>query len=353
MRMTPMEMDIQLQASELLFRSCLEGKRLGISKHQDLDDWYREVLGEEWMEENAKQRAEVLRQMKQEGENTPMWMEAVAHMSDIAWEVFETGECGERVRKLVDINREEILAQLRELEPMLRISHFARCGAGDKLFGLRACVAIFRQFVRDTEVLQHTATCLKSMIEGNDYNRNGLCCVAVPMPPAERLDSTNEQGWCFLRAALDAYMVQAGCLPHGCPEVQDWSQLYFGEEADKQAPHRNHLGDYGKLNKGKGLNMDRGQYKAMVDENLAKDGQEVALLLVACIVAAKGAPALIAQLKMLKEETPEHACDERKQLKSMIPAALAKTEELANVHVADEAKRKVLMELKVMLEVAC
>mmetsp|Transcript_78248 Transcript_78248/g.221218 ORF Transcript_78248/g.221218 Transcript_78248/m.221218 type:complete len:380 (+) Transcript_78248:92-1231(+) len=287
MRMTPMEFDIQLQAAELVFRSVLEGKRLGVHPAENIDEWYRDVLGEAWIQQNNRQRQEVLRQMKAAGENTPEWVESLAHMGDIAWEVLEAGTCGERVRKLEDIDRAELIEQFKELFPKVRDSHFARCGAGDRLYGLRACIAILRTFARDAEVLDHCSSCLKLVITDHEYNRDGLAELSVPMPPAERKDGHVNIGWSFLRAALDAYMVQAGGQPHGAkPEDQ--------EAEGPAGPPR----------------------------------LEVSVKIAECLLAAKSAPALAAQLQLLRKAMPANACPERRELQLMLPALHAKTLEL-------------------------
>lgn len=306
MRMTPMEFDIQLQAAELVFRSILEGKRLGVHPAQDIDDWYKEVLGEAWIQQNNQQRKEVLRQMKAAGENTPEWIESLAHMGDIAWEVLEAGNNGERLRKLEDIDRVEVIEQFKELLPKVRDSYFARCGAGDRLYGLRACVAIFRIFMHDPEMLDHCATCLKLVITDHEYNRDGLIELSVPMPPAERKDNHVDIGWSFLRAALDAYMVQAGGQPYSSkPKEQP-------EEAAKEAPRL-----------------------------------EVAMKIAECVLATKNAPACIAQLKLLRKSMPVNACAERKELQLMLPALHARTLELI-----EQKPNTVLSELLEMLKSA-
>lgn len=285
LRMTPLELDSQLQATELIFRSMLEGKRIGVTK-DDIDDWYGSVLGMDWVEKNARQRAEVLRQNRENGENTPEWMESLAHMGDIAWEMLESGERGERVRGLKDIDRTEIIEQFKELRPKISDSHYARCGAGDRLYGLRACIAILRVFVCDPEVLDHCVSCMKLVISNNDYNRDGLLELTVPMPPLERVAATHkDHGWSFLRAALDAYMTQGGAESVSPPaEVTDGVD---------HAPRR-----------------------------------QVAIKIADLMVTAKRSPALAAQLALLREATPKTACSERKELKRMLPLAVDKTQQL-------------------------
>eukprot|EP00403_Amphidinium_massartii_P026368 CAMPEP_0178389228 /NCGR_PEP_ID=MMETSP0689_2-20121128/10003_1 /TAXON_ID=160604 /ORGANISM="Amphidinium massartii, Strain CS-259" /LENGTH=318 /DNA_ID=CAMNT_0020009661 /DNA_START=22 /DNA_END=978 /DNA_ORIENTATION=+ len=263
MRMTPLEVDLQLQAAELVFRSILQGKSVGVCYPEDLTEWQREVLGDEWVVKNKQQRREVTRQMNAEGENTPMWMEALAHMGEIAWEVLEAGYSGERVRTLSQINRQEIIEQFKELEPKVRISQFARCGAGDKMHGLRACIAILRLFVEDPEVLDWCSKCLLLIISDNRYNRDGLAELSMPMPPNERAADAEETGWSFLYAALHAFVTQATNNPD----------------------------------------------------------LPVAAQLAACLVQTRRAPAMELQLRALGEETPEDAQEERKALKEMLPQA--------------------------------
>mmetsp|Transcript_95009 Transcript_95009/g.203985 ORF Transcript_95009/g.203985 Transcript_95009/m.203985 type:complete len:405 (-) Transcript_95009:12-1226(-) len=299
LRMTPLELDIQLQGAELVYRSILAGQRIAMDTQNEDDDWHREVLGEGWVQENNRQRKIVLQQMKDEGENTPEWMESQANMGDIAWEVFESGQKGERVRKLKDVDRVEIIEQFKELYPKVRDSYFARCGAGDRLWGLRACIGIFRLFIRDPEVLDLCAISLRLTITDHAYNRDGLAALSLPMPPEERLQEHEERGWAFLRAALDAYMVQAGGEPYdsGAKAPEEGEE----EEGEAKKP------------------------EPAIDRTPTR---EVAIRIAECVVAAKGAPALVAQLKLLREPTVDNHCQERRELKAMLPGLIAKTEEL-------------------------
>lgn len=222
LRLTPMEIDVQLQVAELTFRNLLEGKRLMVEPCQQRDDWYRKHLGEDWVERNKLQRQEVKRQMDEDGENTPMWTEALANTSDIAWEVLEVGRQGrEKVRQLKDVDRTEVLEQFRSLLPKVSVSHYARCGAGDQLGGLRACIAVLRLFIRDAEVLGACACCLRLIITDHSYNRDGLAAISLPTPPAERGEDHVDRGWSFLRAALDAFATQAGAEPFQSETEED------------------------------------------------------------------------------------------------------------------------------------
>jgi len=209
MHMTPLEVDLQLQAAELVFRSILIGKNIDVSYPEDLADWQRETLGDDWVAANQQMRREVLHQMREEGENTPMWMEALAHMGEIAWQVLEPGLTGERTREISSINREELLAEFKELEPKVKMSYYARCGAGDRLHGLRACIAVLRLYELDTEVLDCCSRCMALIISDNRYNRDGLAELSLPFPPAERLHDDREQGYSFLQACLSAILAQA------------------------------------------------------------------------------------------------------------------------------------------------
>jgi len=209
MHMTPLEVDLQLQAAELVFRSILLGKNVDVAYPEDLTDWQRETLGEEWVVENKKMRREVLRQMREEGENTPMWMEALANMGEIAWHVLESGYTGERTREFSSINREDLLAEFKELEPKVKMSYYARCGAGDRLHGLRACIAVLRLYEQDTEVLEWCSRCIAIVVSDNRYNRDGLVELTLPFPPEERLHDAREEGYSFLQACLSAMHAQA------------------------------------------------------------------------------------------------------------------------------------------------
>jgi len=282
-RMTPMELDLQLQVAELVFRSMLEGKRLGVHPAEKVDEWQKEALGEDWCMRNRGQQREVMRQMRADGENTPMWTEALANMGDIAWEIFHSGHQGEMLRSREAINREEILAQLQELLPKVRDSHYARCGAGDRLYGLRALIAILHIFIRDAEVLELCAVCLRHCIQEHEANRDGVATLSVPLPPEARGAAFADRGWSFLRHALDALVVQTGGAPFGSSDGSSGS-----------------------------LNLD------------------VALRLVECIVAAAPAGALQVQLQLLREEpAPEGGRPERAELQQLVPRARAALAQLS------------------------
>eukprot|EP00747_Dinoflagellata_sp_TGD_P165509 gnl/TRDRNA2_/TRDRNA2_186853_c0_seq1.p1 gnl/TRDRNA2_/TRDRNA2_186853_c0~~gnl/TRDRNA2_/TRDRNA2_186853_c0_seq1.p1 ORF type:complete len:330 (-),score=85.09 gnl/TRDRNA2_/TRDRNA2_186853_c0_seq1:156-1145(-) len=289
-RMTPMEIDVQLQVAEMVFRSILEGKRINVCDPDSIDEWHRQTFGDQWVEENNKQRQEIMRQMKEDGENTPHWVEALGHMGDIAWEVFEAGERGERVRRHSDIDRFEILEQFRDLLPKVRESYHARCGAGDRRYGIRACIAIFRVFIRDPEMLNYAATTLQTIVSDNTFNRDGLVEVTQPFPPEERREGFKDSGWSFLRQALGAFVVQAG---------------------------------------GELVGEDFGPHPNTEDQVDRVPRQEVAVKIAEVLVAAKLAPTMLAQLALLKDKTmPEGACIERIELKTLLPLAWQKTKEL-------------------------
>ena len=92
--------------------------------------------------------------MKKNGENTPAWMECMGHMGDIAWEVFEAGQNGEAMRSYDSIDRTEIIEQFKDLKCKVQMSYYGKCGACDRLFGIRACIALFRICKSDSEVLE-------------------------------------------------------------------------------------------------------------------------------------------------------------------------------------------------------
>ncbi|CAE8678444.1 unnamed protein product [Polarella glacialis] len=317
-RMTPLEVDAQLQVAELMFRNLLAGKRVTVEPHQEKDDWYKKNLGEDWVEKNRLQRLEVTRQMEESGENSPMWIEALANANDISYEVLEAADGhggavasshsygrspGEllRLRERGDVSeaellrrRREILEQFRALEPKVRISYYARCGAGDQLGGLRACVAVLRLFVQDAEVLGACAKCLRLMITDHDYNRDGLAALWLgrlqpKVARSEGEDSGEEDkgGWSFLRAALDAFATQAGAEP-----------------------------------------FVAGQAEGQKAEGLSERRDEVALQIAECVVAARAAPAMQAQLALLRREasavsspsTALASSAEHSELREMLPS---------------------------------
>jgi len=320
LRLTPMEIDVQLQAAELVFRSLLEGKRPAICFPKEVDDWYAEVCGSDWLAKNTAQRDLVASQMKRDGELTPMWVEAAGHMADIAWEMLEVQNGGlERVRKFALIDRTEILELLRELYPKVRDSRFARCGAGERGFGLRALVAVLRVFERDPEVLEVAARCLTLIVTDNNYNRDALAELFVPM--AEHRTADKKRGWSFLRAALNAFMLQAGAegFPSPTPVGDDDE-----EEKEEEEPAV--------------LKVDN------VDREPRRD---VAVCIAECIAATKDSPALVGQLKLLRHEMPQDAPRERQDLKQMLQPMRTKLEELTR-----EESSPALQDLLEMLRIA-
>mmetsp|Transcript_104969 Transcript_104969/g.306643 ORF Transcript_104969/g.306643 Transcript_104969/m.306643 type:complete len:393 (+) Transcript_104969:49-1227(+) len=306
-KLTPLELDVQLQCAELIFRSLIEGKRIGVNNSEDQDEWHTRVLGEGWVRTNQKQRAEMVRVSKVNGENTPEWLESVSNMGDIAWEVFAGSNAGEVVRRLQDIDRQEIIEQLKELFPKVRDSYYARCGAGEHLYGLRAFIVIFRMFLDDPEVLNWTTKCLKFIVSDVEYNNRGITELSLPLPPAARTQESTERGWAFLRAALDAYLVQLGSEPYSWkPEdtnSADYQQCDDFSDEDEKGPVVN-------------AELDRTPMRS------------VAVQIAECILAVRHAPAVAVQLKLLREPLPEGAPDERRELMMMVPKAVQLTQEI-------------------------
>jgi len=287
MRMNPMELDVQLQSAELIFRSILEGKRVPLAPHENIEAWERDTLGDDWVRENEKFRKEVLRQVKANGETTPAWMESLAHMGDIAWEMFEAGDKGERMRPLETIDRAEVIEQFKDLKHKVQMSYYARCGAGDKMFGFRACIAVLRTFILDSEMLELAVSVLTECITDHEYNRDGMACLTVPAPPLERPGEFKDRGWSFLRNALDAFVVQAGGTEY---------RVMKGEQREEPA--------------------------------INTRSKDVAVLIAKCVVRAKDAPAVLAQLKLVHEDPPEDCWIERRELRDIIPVAKKMCEDL-------------------------
>lgn len=269
--MTPLEVDLQLQAAEYVFRSVLEGKRPGVDHTTDIERWTREALGDKWVQENKRQREELARRAQEAGENTPLWAEALADAGDVSWELFERGERGgERLKSLEDIDRDAVLGSLQALLPKVRDSHYARCGAGNGLYGLRAMIAVLRVFERDPLVLACAADCVTYMVSDHKPNRDNLAELSLPMPPVERRDGDVERGWAFLRAAVGAFVVQAGA-----------SDVVEVEER-----------------------------------------RDVAAKLAECVAAVRDAPAMKAQLALLSRPAgKDNSCPDRLELKDLLAAA--------------------------------
>jgi len=315
---TPLEKDMQLQMTEVLFRSILEGKRLSIDPKEDSEAWSERYLGKAWMVQNRRQRKEVHRRIQADGEDTPMWTEALANMGEIACEVFDFSSKGEMVRRLKNINRTEVVEQFKELCAKVRVSYYARCGAGDNLRGFRACIAIFHLFMRDSEVLDLCASCVRHCVSEHEVNRDVFAELSVPMPPAATDEDFVDRGWSFLRHALDAFMVQVGETPVGgfvveAPEAETEGESVPAGSAPEFAPSR-----------------------------------AVALRIATALVGIRGAPAIQVQLLLLREPLPDGACTERRELKKLVHRASQKVSEL----LAEEPS-ETLEALGDMLRCAC
>lgn len=292
MRMTPLELDVQLQTSELIFRSLLEGKHVPIAPHENIRDWEKEVLSPEWVEENQEQRKEIHSQVKDSGENSPMWMESLAHMGDIAWEVFEAGDTGERTRSLKIMDRAEIIEQFKDLKHKVKISYYARCGAGNLMHGLRACIGLFRTCSCDSELLECMVSVLIDCVTDHEYNRDALSCLTVPAPHLERSVKLGfkDRGWSLLRNALDALVVQAGGAAYSVSKEEE-----------------------------------------LQEHPINSCSKEVAVMIAEFLVCMKNAPAVLAQLKLVHEDPPEDCIIERLELREIIPRAKQTCEDLNKV----------------------
>lgn len=312
---TPLELDVQLQIAELSCRAQLEAKRLNVTLPEDLDGWYKQQLGEAWFERNLLQRAEMKRLREEEGEGTPMWIEARTHMSDLALEVFEPGISGERMRKLGAIDRREVIGEFNDVRAKVKLSFYAKCGAGFQLVGFRASIAVLRLFIRDAEVLESTADCLLACIRDHQYNCEGLTAVTLPVPPAEREEGHVERGWSFLRAALDAILVQSGVAePFQSPSAPSREKEEDDEEEAESSP---------------GVSSIR---------------LEVAVKLADLLLTARAGRPLRAQLGLLREPLPADAVQDRRELHEMLPDAHAKLVELTS-----RCKEKALVQLTALL----
>lgn len=302
LRSTPMERDIMLQAAEITYRSIIEGYMPPASVDQEVQAWEEEHLGAEWSEQNELQRQELLRQVRISGEKTPAWMECVAHMGDIAWEMLEGGDKGERFRKHENIDRNELVEQFRALNFKVSVSYYGRCGAGDRVYGFRACIGIYHIFIRDPDVLKIMTSTLSYTITAHDYNRNSLTSITVPPLPLERLKGHKDIGWSFLRNALNAFVVQSGGVG-------------YGEQGDEEhSPNCTN--------------------------------PEVALEIAKLLVLTSKAPAVLVQLVIVHDEVPEDAWMERAELKAIIPLALKQCDVMDEVMPKEQM---VWMQLKFML----
>jgi hypothetical protein len=226
-------------------------------------------------------------------------------MGDIAWEVLEAGVNGERFRHIDDIDRVEVVEQFKDLKAKVEISYYGRCGAGDRFYGLRACVAMFRIFIRDPDVLKLMATTLRLIVTDHQRNRDSLTCITVPPPPMERARSSKDRGWSFLRNALDAFIVQAGGVGHDEPV------------SERFPPH--------------------------------STSKDVACEIAKCLLAVEDAPAAKVQIVIAQEEPPEGCWVERKELRSIIPRALERCEALIEAST-DPQQTVVWKKLRHMLE---
>eukprot|EP00931_Biecheleriopsis_adriatica_P066342 TRINITY_DN40723_c0_g1_i1.p1 TRINITY_DN40723_c0_g1~~TRINITY_DN40723_c0_g1_i1.p1 ORF type:complete len:379 (+),score=99.84 TRINITY_DN40723_c0_g1_i1:26-1138(+) len=312
-RLTPLELDAQLQVSELMYHNLLHGKQVQMTSHKDMDAWYAENLGEDWLKRNKQQRKEMERLAKECGENTPMWVEALSDASDLAFEVFSIGKRGgEQMAPTEDVDREIVIDHLESLIPKVRISHYARCGAGDRSCGLRALVGTLWHFPEDSKVTALCATCLRLCLVNNETNRDSLVALSQPLPPEEREAlCVYERGWSFLRVALEAFCRQAG--------GEAWQRW---EPSDKE----------------------KADPKPKAQDS--KPDPKVAVMLAECLTAAKAAPALQAQLVALSKELPADACKEQRDVKEMLPNIVKLVKQLSS----QRKDEKALMELQEMLK---
>lgn len=197
-RLTSLEMYTQNQVSELIYQQLLAKK-----EHSGIDAWYQEYVSEAWQKRNNLQKADIERQAKSCGENTPMWVEALSAGMELAAEVFEVDKA-ERLR--TEVSRDVVLELLESLSPKLCISHYARCGLGQ--IGMRAVVGVLWHFDTDAEVAGLCADSLRWAIAENEQNRKILLDLHVTDPADEKKSSLS-----FARVALGAFLVQAGKTP--------------------------------------------------------------------------------------------------------------------------------------------
>ncbi|CAK9089378.1 Hypothetical protein (Fragment) [Durusdinium trenchii] len=197
-----------------MYRNLLLGKKVQMDFNVGMDSWYRETFGEDWVKKNLAQRRELERQAKETGENSPMWVEAASGSSDLAAEVLQLGPTGGECLRRDGVDREAVLELLSSLLVKVQISHYARCGAGEKQNGLRAMVAVMWHFYADAEVLSLCADSLRAVITNNKYNCDSLLALWTPVHPQERHHGQVERGWSFLRIAFDAFVFQAGGEVH-------------------------------------------------------------------------------------------------------------------------------------------
>ncbi|OLQ11466.1 Betaine aldehyde dehydrogenase [Symbiodinium microadriaticum] len=193
--------------SELIYQQLLAKK-----EHSGIDAWYQEYVSEAWQKRNNLQKADIERQAKSCGENTPMWVEALSAGMELAAEVFEVDKA-ERLR--TEVSRDVVLELLESLSPKLCISHYARCGLGQ--IGMRAVVGVLWHFDTDAEVAGLCADSLRWAIAENEQNRKILLDLHVTEPADEKKSSLS-----FARVALGAFLVQAGKTPSREARMDCW-----------------------------------------------------------------------------------------------------------------------------------
>lgn len=160
------------------------------------------------------------------------------------------------------------------------------------MYGLRACIAVMRIFLYDSEVLDLCTSCLLCVISDHEYNRDGLAGLSLPMPPMERTADMADAGWAFLRAALDAFIVQGGGTPY--------------EEVLSATAASQSVG----LVRG-GRSLAQRCWNTAVAMKVAK-----------CIVACAPAPAMAAQFALLQQPCAADCCDERREACEMLAEAV-------------------------------
>lgn len=204
-RMTPMERDVEILQCHAYLRSILEGTDLKIldEKEMSFDEWALKELGEEWVKENEKQKEEVLRQMKEDGENSDDWNDAFSTAASLGGLVLTAGKRGEVVMPPEEIEPEEVCEFMLDLAKRASNSWVERCGAGEgEAVGARAAIACMLTFPGHPEVARTGAAVLQKLSFNHGKNRDEILKMTVPMPPLERMIKDKAVGFSAIHAIL-------------------------------------------------------------------------------------------------------------------------------------------------------
>jgi len=204
-RQTPMEKDLDWLMCHAMLRGMLEGTEVKVVKDDEMtfDEYCLKNCGEEWVKENEGQRVEVLRQMKEDGENSDDWNDAFATAAGLGGLVLTAGKRGEVVMPPEEIEPEEVCEMMLDLAKRAANSWVERCGGGEgEAIGARGAIACMLTFPGHPEVARTGAAVLEKLSFNHNKNRDAIIQMTVPMPPHERMVNDEAVGFSAVHAIL-------------------------------------------------------------------------------------------------------------------------------------------------------